>query len=194
MMGPDKNKKYSDIELIWNIKNWNHSIKRLYNKYIDRGYNFIYFRVKNEQVTQDIVSESWYKIFKNINKFNPEKEYQVSVWIFRILRNTMFDYFKKNKNCIDDWDENLKYIWWDDREVYSNLDNEYYRNIFIKEMKKLSNKEQEIITLRYFSDLKNKEIAKLFSIKEKTVSSLLSRWLKKLKYILKDNDNYKNMF
>jgi DNA-directed RNA polymerase specialized sigma24 family protein len=42
-------------------------------------------------------------------------------------------------------------------------------------MKSLSKQESEIINLKYFSDLKNKEISKILKIKEKSVSSAISK-------------------
>jgi DNA-directed RNA polymerase specialized sigma subunit len=50
------------------------------------------------------------KIIKKIDKFNPEKEHQVSVWIFTVVRNNMFDYFKKNKNVVENSEEVLGFL------------------------------------------------------------------------------------
>ncbi len=51
----------------------------------------------------------------------------------------------------------------------------------LKELKTLSIKYQEVISLRYFEGKDNKEIAEILSINEGTLKSLLSRGMEKLR-------------
>jgi len=187
-------KQETDLELISDIKKWKISIEKIYNKYIDKTYNFVYFKVKDKEITEDLISEAWMKILKKINTFNPEKEHQVSVWIFRVVRNHMFDYFKKNKPIISNSEEVLEYLEWEKQNFDKKIDDEIFRKIIISEMKNLSKQESEIINLKFFSDLKNKEIANILKIKENSVSSTISKWLRKLENIFENNDKYKLMF
>ena len=184
----------SDLEIVENIKLWKKSIEELYNKYFDKTYNFVYFKVKDRELAEDLVSEWWFKIMRKIDKFNPEKEHQVSVWIFTIIRNNMFDYFKKNKKVINNSEEILEFLEADSEDLNKKIDNKYFRKVIISEMENLSKQEKEIINLKYFSDLKNNEISKILKIKEKSVSSAISKWLQKLENIFKNDDKYKLMF
>jgi len=186
-------KKQSDLQIVENIKLWKKSIGELYEKYFDKTYNFIYFKVKNREIAEDLASEAWFKIMNKIDKFQPEKEHQVSVWIFTIVRNNMFDYFKKNKQVFDNSEEILEFLEADVEDYDKKIDNEIMRKIIISEMENLSKQEKEIINLKYFSDMKNIEISKLLKIKEKSVSSAISKWLKKLEQIFQNNEKYKKM-
>ena len=186
--------KSSDLELVNKIKDWKISIWKLYEKYFDKTYNFVYFKVKNKEVTEDLISESWMKIIKKIDKFNPEKEHQVSVWIFTVVRNHMFDYFKKNNHTIENSEEVLEFLESEWEKFSKKIDEEMFRKTIIYELEKLSKQEAEIIRLKYFSDLKNKEISKILKIKEKSVSWVISKWLKKLENIFENNEKYKLMF
>lgn len=187
-------KKQSDLEIVNNIKLWKKSIGELYKKYFDKTYNFIYFKVKDREISEDLASEAWFKIMNKIDKFKPEKEHQVSVWIFTVVRNNMFDYFKKNKQVFDNSEEILEFLEADIDNYDKKIDNEIMRKVIISEMKNLSKQEKEIINLKYFSDMKNIEISKLLKIKEKSVSSTISKWLKKLEQIFQSNEKYKKMF
>ena len=186
-------KKQSDLQIVENIKLWKKSIGELYEKYFDKTYNFIYFKVKNREIAEDLASEAWFKIMNKIDKFQPEKEHQVSVWIFTIVRNNMFDYFKKNKQVFDNSEEILEFLEADVEDYDKKIDDEIMRKIIISEMENLSKQEKEIINLKYFSDMKNIEISKLLKIKEKSVSSAISKWLKKLEQIFQNNEKYKKM-
>jgi len=186
--------KSSDLELVNKIKDWKISIWKLYEKYFDKTYNFVYFKVKNKEVSEDLISESWMKIIKKIDKFNPEKEHQVSVWIFTVVRNHMFDYFKKNNHTIENSEEVLEFLESEWEKFSKKIDEEMFRKTIIYELEKLSKQEAEIIRLKYFSDLKNKEISKILKIKEKSVSWVISKWLKKLENIFENNEKYKLMF
>ncbi len=186
--------KGSDLELVNKIKDWKISISKLYEKYFNKTYNFVYFKVKNKEVTEDLISEAWMKIIKKIDKFNPEKEHQVSVWIFTVVRNHMYDYFKKNNHTIENSEEVLDFLESEWEKFSKKIDDEMFRKTIIYELEKLSKQEAEIIRLKYFSDLKNKEISKILKIKEKSVSWVISKWLKKLENIFENNEKYKLMF
>lgn len=177
----------SEKELIEKIKEDKKYFYQLYEKYLDKTYNFVYSKVQDKQLAEDLVSESWFKIIRKIDKFIPEKDYQVSVWIFRIVRNHMFDYFKKKKNIfLEKSEEILEYIEDDRVSLSRDIENEFSREIILEQMEKLSKQEREILNLKYFSDLKNNEIWKLLKIKEKSVSSVLHKGIKKLKILLDD--------
>ena len=53
--------------------------------------------------------------------------------------------------------------------------------IILKALKKLPNKYQEVISLKYFEGKKNKEIVEILNINEGTLKSLLSRGLEKIR-------------
>lgn len=175
----------SEKELIEKIKVDKDYFKELYKRYLDKTYNFVYSKVQDKQIAEDLVSDSWFKIVKKIDNFKPSEDYQVSVWIFKIVRNNMFDYFKKNKNVILEKSEEILNFIEDDRvNLNKNIENEFVREIIFEELKNLSKQEREIINLKYYSDLKNNEISKLLNIKEKSVSWALSKGLKKLEILL----------
>ncbi|MDQ7009992.1 MAG: sigma-70 family RNA polymerase sigma factor [Candidatus Gracilibacteria bacterium] len=181
------NEVVSEKKLVEQIKEDKEYFSQLYGKYLNKTYNFVYYKVQNKELAEDLISESWFKILKNIDSFTPEKDYQVSIWIFRIVRNHMFDYFKKKKNIIlENSEEILNYIEDDKINISRNIGNEFSREILFEQMNKLSKQEKEILNLKYFSDLKNNEISKILNIKEKSVSSVLCKGIQKLTVLLKD--------
>jgi len=186
-MGLFPNKIKSEKELVEKIKKDKNQFSKLYEKYLDKTYNFVYSNIQDKEISEDLISEAWFKILRKIDNFNPEKDYQVSVWVFRIVRNHMFDYFKKKKNIIlEKSEEILEYIEDHRVNIRREIENEFVREIILDQMWKLSKQEREIIKLKYFSDMRNNEIWELLSIKDKSVSSALSKGIWKLKVFLED--------
>jgi len=54
---------------------------------------FIYNRVKNSEITNDLLQEVFIKIHLNIHKI--KKQESIKSWIYTITNNTINDYFKK---------------------------------------------------------------------------------------------------
>ena len=76
----------------------------LYNIYIGKIYKFIYFKTLHKQTAEDLTSEVFFKVLKNINKFSTK--YRFSPWIYKIAQNTVIDYFRTYKKT-----ENIEDIW-----------------------------------------------------------------------------------
>ena len=65
--------------------------ERMYEDYF-KVYNFIFYRLLHKQDTEDLVSEVFLKVARNIFSFNAQKA-SFNTWIFTIARNTLTDYF-----------------------------------------------------------------------------------------------------
>lgn len=58
-------------------------------------YRFVFRLVKDGPTAEDITQETFLKVWKNLKRFNPEKSFKA--WIYRIARNTAFDWLKKKR-------------------------------------------------------------------------------------------------
>ena len=72
------------------------SFSILVKKYLDSVYSFAYIYVKDGSIAEDITSDVFLKVFKNIKKFDKNKKFKT--WIFEITKNTALDYIKKKKD------------------------------------------------------------------------------------------------
>ena len=70
-------------------------IEVLWNKIYSKLLAFVSKHVKNKDDVNDIIQNSFIKVRNNISTLkNPAK---ADKWIFQIARNTMNDYFRKQK-------------------------------------------------------------------------------------------------
>jgi RNA polymerase sigma-70 factor (ECF subfamily) len=65
----------------------------IWNEFSDSLTRFIYSRVKNHEITQDLLQEVFIKIHLNIDKI--KKRERLKSWVFTITNNVIIDYFKK---------------------------------------------------------------------------------------------------
>ncbi len=108
------------------------------------------------------------------------------------LKNQVrYHYLDRNKGKIiqslDDFDQDGNPIVdtiSDDYDFESAIvEKEKYKDLYLA-ISKLSEKDREIIRLKYWEDLSNKEIGDILHISPKTVSNRHSLSLKKLKYLM----------
>ena len=137
---------------IYHIKKAKSDIREfdyLYRKYYPKINNFIYHRVADDGERQEIVSNVFYKAMKNLSRFTLLDVHRstFSSWLYRIAINEMNQYYRDKKRLqkIKDnvaWNYVPKDSENEDKELK-------YENI-IKQIKKLNQEEQDLITLRFF--------------------------------------------
>lgn len=152
----------------------------LYNLYFPRIYSYVSWRVANRHDAEDLVSDIFAKVLDNLNTFRWKKNASFSSWVFRIAHNAVVDHYRKTSSresvSIDHLPEiKADGLLPDELSERRRL----FRTIF-EEIRKLPTRQAEIITMRFFGEMKNKEIAKVLDIEEKSVSSSLLRGLRRL--------------
>jgi RNA polymerase sigma-70 factor (ECF subfamily) len=71
------------------------SFEILMNRHMSRVYNFVYRLVPKNVDVDDIVSETFFKVWKNLKKFRAEEKF--TTWLFTITRNTAYDKMRKKR-------------------------------------------------------------------------------------------------
>lgn len=156
---------------------------QLINMNKEKLYKIAYIYVKNEQDALDILSDTIYKAYLNLNKLKDTQFF--NTWIVRILINTAANQTKNNKKIvyIDDY-EQVK-----SEEIHNMSDSDFNipKNLDLyNAIDKLDTKYKNVVILRYFQDMTISQIAKILNHPEGTVKSYLFRALKKLKIELKE--------
>ena len=110
---------------------------------------------------------------KSLKKVDNVKAYLITAYKHRV-----FKFLKAQKLQPEKLPTNIKL------PVTENI----WEDIFRKILYKLSPREQEIITLKYYQNYQNREIANSLSIEYQTVRNTLHNAIKKLRLILMDID------
>lgn len=162
----------------------------IFDRYYDNIFGYILRRVGNTQITQDIVSETFFKALNKLWQFR-WRNISISSWLYRIATNEMNQHFRKQKNNpyslnalleekefeIEDKVNILEEAIEQEREL---IKAENWKKVR-KQIEEMPEKYQEVLTLRYFENKKINEIADILNKKEGTIKSLLSRAISRLK-------------
>lgn len=173
------------MSLIRRAKTNPHAFTKLYQLHVQGIYRYFASRLHEKSSAEDLTSYVWETVLKNIQHLNSDKEIVFKAWLFTIARNALNKHFlEKQKNTLE-----LKEAHSEIKTQDPQPNEEAQKKEDLKQIQKLlsalPNEQRESITLRYFSDLRNKEIAKILCVSEKTVASNISRGLQTLKEIWK---------
>jgi RNA polymerase sigma-70 factor, ECF subfamily len=157
---------------------------KLYRRYFDSIYRYIFFRVGQDRETaEDLVQIVFFKALVKIDEFN-EEGVGFRPWIYRIAHNQIIDHYrsyKSNSSLTENLpDENQNF---EDR-VLKDLE---YQKV-LSAFEKIPEEQREIITMRFISELSNKEIADALNKNEEAVRSMIYRGVKNLRKILNKDE------
>lgn len=150
---------------------------KLYERYFEKIYRFVYYKTMHKQIAQDITSETFVDALDSINGFK-ERKGSFTAWIYRIARNNVIDYYRKEKRtCLvnDFWD--LK--------ADQGLEIKQEKRELIKRVKdqllKLDPLQREIIILRVWQELSYKEISQIVGKSEENCRVIFYRSTKSIR-------------
>lgn len=155
----------------------------LYDKFFPLIYRMIFARIKNLSATDDIVSEIFMKVALNLDKY--DRKFAFSTWLFTIARNTLADYFRRQKrNHEDGWNENFEYSAPTGEQPDEKLLSDETIENLLRAMGKLSQRQRKILELKYWSDLANVEIAEVMNLSASNVGYIHHQAIKKLRELM----------
>ncbi len=155
----------------------------LYEEFLTPVYRFCVFRLPSQEIAEDITSEVFLSLWKNLKSYKKSENVPFSAWLFRIAQNKIIDFFRSQKNT-EELNEEIYVI--DERAETSRkeVENFYLRKELQKALSLIPETQAESLILKYFSDLENKEIASIMGKSETAVRILQSRGIKALKPLL----------
>jgi len=131
--------------------------------------------LRNEEEALEAVQEVTYRAYKNIRTVRDAAYFKT--WLIRIMINYCNDQLKKKKRVVLN-------------EEILNLHGteEHHTEMELKDaMSTLDERSREILTLKYFQDMKIKDIAVTLQCPEGTVKTWLNKALKALRDKLEGN-------
>lgn len=140
-------------------------------------YKTAYMYIKNEDKALDILHETISKALANIHKLkNPD---YFKTWITRILINSAIDMNQKHSK-IEELNEASTII-----DIKNSISLEEKLDLY-HAVDLLNDRYKTVIIMKYFNDMKIKEISEVMILPENTVKTYLNRAKTALRYILKE--------
>lgn len=158
----------------------------LYARYVDRIYNYVYYRTSNTNDAEDITARVFHRAYKHICNYK-EKGYPFSAWLYRIAHNLVANWYRDNKRKNEiPLDDSLPLISPQSHPERSIIHMEE-QQILLEAIKTLPVERQELLILKFVEPLTNAEIAMIMRRSEGAIKSLYHRTLNSLRDILIDD-------
>ncbi|MGC6285341.1 MAG: RNA polymerase sigma factor [Polaribacter sp.] len=135
----------------------------LIKRHQQRLYSFIFSKVQDRNVTEDIFQDAFIKVIRTLKKGNYNEEGKFLPWVMRITHNLIIDHFRRvNRmptfNSTDDFD--IFSVLGDDK---LNAENQLIKDQILNDVKELvkelPEEQKEVLIMRIYKDMSFKEIS-----------------------------------
>jgi RNA polymerase sigma-70 factor (ECF subfamily) len=145
------------------VKGDESALGELIARHKDRIYRFIYSKVYDRDVTEDIFQDTFVKVINTLKRGSYNEEGKFLPWVMRIAHNLVIDYFRRN-NRIPKFESN------DDFNIFSvlsdgdlNAERSMIKDQVEKDVQRLIEElpedQKEVLIMRIYKDMSFKEIS-----------------------------------
>ncbi len=156
----------------------------LYQKHYSAIFAFLHFLVGTPEAAEDLTSLVFEKVWMHLEDIQAHD--MVGPWIFRIARNCATDYFRRCKPTVS-----LECLLSAQHPLIGFVEEiaiaHEEERILLAHLSQLSEREREVIGLKFAVGMTNREIARILQVPEGTISSLLHRTLRRLRAALNED-------
>lgn len=154
------------------------AFENLYDKYSGALFNIILRMVNNQVVAEDVLQESFLKIWKSIDSYDTAKS-TIFTWVLNICKNTAIDTLRKSNSRPS--------IQTDTENVYVDSLNSVHQNVDLigvkNSLKYLTTEQSQAIQAVYLSGLTHDEAAKQLNVPLGTIKTRVRMGLATLKNV-----------
>jgi len=139
------------------------ALEILVNRHNQRISSFIYSKVLDRDITEDIFQDTFIKVIKTLKRGSYSEEGKFLPWVMRIAHNLIIDHFRKNKRM-------PKFEGSDDFNIFSvikddklNAEKQLIKNQIDSDLTllidELPDDQREVLMMRIYKDMSFKEIS-----------------------------------
>lgn len=173
--------------LIERAKEDKEAFGQLYELYVDRIYNYVYYRTGNMADAEDLTAKIFMRAMKHIPRYQ-DQGVPFSAWLYRIAHNLVANWHRDNSRrqmvALDDithW-----HVGDESPEFATQLLED--KSLLLGAIRRLPADRQELLSLKFVERLSNAEIGDIMGRSEGAIKSLYHRTLLSLREDLHDRN------
>jgi RNA polymerase sigma-70 factor (ECF subfamily) len=148
----------------------------LYERYVDRIYNYIFHRVGNVHDAEDLTSHTFFRALSHLRSYK-DQGVPFSAWLYRIAHNLVANWYR---------DRGRRHVVALDELIIKSLPHEYPEamaelqdasRLLGAAIRRLDATRQELLVLKFSEGLSNAEIGSIMGRSEGAIKSLYHRTL-----------------
>ncbi|WP_075343911.1 RNA polymerase sigma factor [Tenacibaculum agarivorans] len=169
------------------------ALEFLIKKHQQRIFSFVYSKVQDRDVAEDIFQDTFIKVIRTLKKGNYNEEGKFLPWVMRISHNLVIDYFRKNNrmpvfnNGSDEFD--IFSIISDDT---LNAEKRIIKDQILSDVKnlieELPDEQKEVLKMRIYMDMSFNEISENTGVSINTALGRMRYALINLRKVIEKNN------
>jgi RNA polymerase sigma-70 factor (ECF subfamily) len=144
------------------------SLSILINRHQSKIYGFIYSKLSDRDMADDIFQDTFIKVIKTLKSNSYNEEGKFLPWVMRISHNLIIDHYRRNKKMPmfrETEDFSIFSIMSDNvPNIESQLITSQVENDLRKLIEELPEDQKEVLVMRMYQDLSFKEISELTGV------------------------------
>jgi len=175
-------------QLIEQAKTDPEAFGKLYELYVEKIYNYVYYRIGNQQEAEDLTAKVFHRALNHIPNYN-NKGIPFAAWLYRIAHNLVANWHRDHKRrqvvALDQVTLSSK----KEENPHQAAERSNERELLLAAIQKLPPERQQLLTLKFIERMPNAEIGRVMGRSEGAIKSLYHRTLVSLKELLADHQN-----
>jgi RNA polymerase sigma-70 factor (ECF subfamily) len=170
----------SEAALIEQARHDREAFGRIYEQYVDRIYNYIYYRTGNAADAEDLTARTFMRAMQHMPTYQ-DQGVPFSAWLYRIAHNLVANWHRdRNRRQIISLDDLTRWNVQEDGPETAALKVED-KAALLEAVQRLPAERQELLTLKFVERLSNAEIGAVMGRSEGAIKSLYHRTLLSLR-------------
>jgi RNA polymerase sigma-70 factor (ECF subfamily) len=165
----------SDTELVEQAKKDPAAFGALYERYVTKVYNYVYYRVGNHQDAEDLTSRTFFRALKHIRHYE-DRGAPVSAWFYRIAHNLVANWHRdEGRHPVVSLEVTTTNDGPESPEAATLINTE--RERLLNLVRRLPADRQRLLVLKFTARMSNAEIGVVMERTEGAIKSLYHRTL-----------------
>lgn len=168
------------------------ALSKLINRHQQRLYNFIYSKVFDKEIAEDVFQDTFIKVIRTLKRGKYNEEGKFLPWVMRIAHNLVIDHFRKS-NRMPKFDNRKDFDIFsvladDNPHAEHQLMDRQIRTDVQKLIEELPEEQLEVLKMRIYKDMSFKEIAFQTDVSINTALGRMRYALINLRKIIDERD------
>jgi RNA polymerase sigma-70 factor (ECF subfamily) len=152
----------------------------LYERYVGRIYNYIFYRTGSASDAEDLTARVFYRAMGHIGSYR-DQGVPFSAWLYRIAHNLVANWHRDNSRRKEvPLDDHMSLVQRSEHPEASLVQSQEVERLFAA-VRKLPPERQLLVILKFVEHLSNAEIAEIMNRSEGAIKSLYHRTLLSLR-------------
>ncbi|GAB4422664.1 MAG: hypothetical protein Kow0031_00680 [Anaerolineae bacterium] len=161
---------------------------QLYELYVEKIYNYVYYRIGNHHDAEDLTAKVFYRALNHVPNYN-NKGVPFAAWLYRIAHNLVANWHRDNSRRQVVGLEQVTVSGERQESPHRAAERANERELLLAAIQQLPPERQELLTLKFIERMSNAEIGQVMGRSEGAIKSLYHRTLVALKDILGEHQN-----